>query len=337
MNITGYKYFSVHYNQYLVLNVTSANINMEFIFFQRSDFMKKALILVLVIISTLAFSVEYATTDDGERVLLYSDGTWEYVETKDEWQTVFRVDGSSSKVTERFTITSDYWRVKVDFTGSMLSLWLRDKYGELGKEVIDLDGSDYDFGYVHGSGTYSLEIISGGYYEITVQQKNDKNYSYSTTKSKTLLNEIDVLEIIYSENLIEALFLNERTPEQSVFKLTNNYEIRFGNTYYMDITYDDYDDASGLMIYQFDNGGISFVLIRIEFPDETYAKLQFLSIFEEYQKRYGYKYYGSNPYNNAYTWDLNDDIWMLLTHVSIDKPSQINISFYNDKYNDNPF
>jgi hypothetical protein len=150
-------------------------------------------------------------------------------------------------------------------------------------------------------------------------------------------NKVDVSKIIYSENLIEALFLNERTPEQSVFKFTNNYEIRFGNTYYMDITYDDYDDASGLMIYQFDNGGISFVLIRIEFPDETYAKLQFLSIFEEYQKRYGYKYYGSNPYNNAYTWDLNDDIWMLLTHVSIDKPSQINISFYNDKYNDNPF
>lgn len=43
--------------------------------------MKKILLTFFIIISTLALyaQVQYATTNDGKRVRLKSDGTWEYV------------------------------------------------------------------------------------------------------------------------------------------------------------------------------------------------------------------------------------------------------------------
>lgn len=44
--------------------------------------MKKTLLLFIVLLSTVIYTQnKYATTTDGKRVLLKTDGTWEYVST----------------------------------------------------------------------------------------------------------------------------------------------------------------------------------------------------------------------------------------------------------------
>lgn len=264
--------------------------------------MRKALILVLILISALAFSVEYATTDDGERVLLYSNGTWEYVETKEEWQTVFSISSSSSKETKQFEISSDEWRITVSSSDELLYLWMRDQEGNLVKKLLTMKEPGHETLYLYNPGIYSLDIISSGSYKITVEQKN-----YQKIIKYTGVPNIE--KIIFEGDLIETLCFEANTPKESVEKLFKDYQVISGN-YYIELDYNDYDGANGTMIFDFENNVLNSININIFMP-QFVATTEFKRIKDFFIKTYG-EIVHTTEHRTIHVWEPIENIMITL-------------------------
>ena len=119
-----------------------------------------------------------ATTEDGRKVLLKIDGTWEFIkeEPKEEWKEVARWKGSAIKNTETFHISSDTWIIS----------WLTEpgKYGDMNFQILiykangelvtlaaNVIGKNEDYSIMRGKGGYYLTINTAQSYSIVILEK----------------------------------------------------------------------------------------------------------------------------------------------------------------------
>lgn len=119
-----------------------------------------------------------ATTEDGRKVLLKTDGTWEFIkeEVKKEWREVVSWKGSATKNTETFHISSNEWIIS----------WLTEpsKYGEMVFQIFvykangefvtlaaNVIGKNEDHSVMRGKGNYYLMINSAQLYSVVILEK----------------------------------------------------------------------------------------------------------------------------------------------------------------------
>ena len=92
------------------------------------------------------------------------------------WVDVTKFEGNGIKNTEKFAIDSDEWRIvwstQVGDAGKQnFQIYVNDKDGELVDLVANIIGQGNDISYMNKSGEYSLKIVSGQPYTITIQEK----------------------------------------------------------------------------------------------------------------------------------------------------------------------
>lgn len=91
------------------------------------------------------------------------------------WQKVTEFKGASIKKTQKFTVTSDEWRIKWSTTpgqyGDMnFQIYVNDSEGNMTDVVANIIGKGSDESYMDNAGVYSLEINTAQNYVITIEQ-----------------------------------------------------------------------------------------------------------------------------------------------------------------------
>jgi len=119
-----------------------------------------------------------ATTEDGRKVLLKMDGTWEFLkeEIKAEWREVAKWQGSLIKNTETFTIASNEWKIiwstKPGEYGEMnFQIYVYKANGDLVGVAANVIGKDEDSSVMRGKGSYYLMINTAQPYIIVIYEK----------------------------------------------------------------------------------------------------------------------------------------------------------------------
>lgn len=123
-----------------------------------------------------------ATTEDGRKVLLKTDGTWEFIkeESKEkEWREVAKWSGSAIKNTETFHISSDQWviswRTEPGKFGDMnFQIYVHKESGELVTVAANVIGENEDYSVMRGRGDYYLQINTAQIYSIIILEKTKK-------------------------------------------------------------------------------------------------------------------------------------------------------------------
>ena len=93
-----------------------------------------------------------------------------------EWQTVKIFKGSSIKTTQKFTVTSDEWRIvwsttPVESIGDMnFQIYVNDSNGDNISVAANIIGKGNDESYMTGSGEYSLMLNSAQNYVVKVEE-----------------------------------------------------------------------------------------------------------------------------------------------------------------------
>lgn len=92
------------------------------------------------------------------------------------WVDVTKFEGNGIKNTEKFNIDSDEWRIvwstqPGDSGKQNFQIYVNDKDGELSDVAANIIGQGNDTSYMNKSGQYSLKIVSGQPYTITIQEK----------------------------------------------------------------------------------------------------------------------------------------------------------------------
>jgi len=126
-------------------------------------------LLILLLVSA-SFGLT-AVAENGKTVILNPNGTWKY-DTTSEWRVVRSYTGSSSKNTDPFSISGNPWRIRVKSKASMLTLALVNAYsGDVEEIVINMNGPGTDETYIYRKGSFYLDIVVYGSYEILVEEK----------------------------------------------------------------------------------------------------------------------------------------------------------------------
>ena len=119
-----------------------------------------------------------ATTEDGRKVLLKTDGRWEFIkkEVKKEWRDIARWKGSAIKNTETFHISSDTWVInwltEPGKYGDMnFQIFVYKANGELVTVAANVIGKNEDHSIMRGKGDYYLMINSAQIYSIVILEK----------------------------------------------------------------------------------------------------------------------------------------------------------------------
>ncbi len=126
------------------------------------------LLFLLLVSTSLGLT---AVAENGKTVILNVNGTWKY-DTTSEWRIVRSYTGSSSKNTDPFSISGNPWRIRVISKASMLTLALFNaSSGDVEEIVINMNDPGTDETYIYRKGTFYLDIIAYGSYEIIVEEK----------------------------------------------------------------------------------------------------------------------------------------------------------------------
>ncbi len=126
-------------------------------------------LLILLLIST-SFGLT-AVAENGKTVILNANGTWKY-DTTSEWRVVRTYTGSSSKNTDPFSISGNPWRIRVTSKSSVLTISFHSaSTGTIEDIVISMNSPGTDETYIYKKGTFYLDIIAIGSYEIVVEEK----------------------------------------------------------------------------------------------------------------------------------------------------------------------
>lgn len=141
--------------------------------------MRKLLVIAICVFVTLASAQvrdQVATTEDGKKVLLKADGTWEFLETKPttKWREVKRWVGSGLKNTEPFTITAEDWRISWATKGGKYNIFQVMVYkgdSDLPDIAANVMGNNDDISYMKGAGEYRLVINATGDWEVVIEEK----------------------------------------------------------------------------------------------------------------------------------------------------------------------
>jgi len=93
------------------------------------------------------------------------------------WHQVIAFQGSSTKNTETFHISSNEWRINWNTTPSQYGdsnfiITIMDSNNAPMGGVANVIGEGNDTNYEHGAGDYSLQILSGQSYQITIEEKS---------------------------------------------------------------------------------------------------------------------------------------------------------------------
>ena len=118
-----------------------------------------------------------ATTEDGRKVLLKTDGTWELIQgaLEESWKEVISWKGKGIKNTETFTIKAKEWKVcwttkAVEF-GGIFQIMIYKGDSKLPDIAANVQGADEDCSFMRGTGDYYLTINSTQPWNITVKEK----------------------------------------------------------------------------------------------------------------------------------------------------------------------
>ncbi len=119
-----------------------------------------------------------ATTEDGRKVLLKTDGTWKFIkeEAKKDWQEVAKWSGSAIKNTETFHISSDTWVISWltepgKFGEMNFQIYVHKANGELVTVAANVIGKNEDHSVMRGKGDYYLMINSAQIYSVVILEK----------------------------------------------------------------------------------------------------------------------------------------------------------------------
>ena len=142
--------------------------------------MRKVLVVtVLCIVACFAFTQtkdQVATTEDGRKVLLKANGTWEFlpVDVKPEWSVVKQWQGRGLKNTEPFIITAKDWRISWATKGGEYDIFQVMVYkgdSNLPDLAANVMGNNDDISYMKGAGEYRLVINATGNWKIVIEEK----------------------------------------------------------------------------------------------------------------------------------------------------------------------
>lgn len=119
-----------------------------------------------------------ATTEDGRKVLLKTDGTWEFIKEQKpvkSWREIAKWKGSSIKNTETFHVSTTEWRISWatqpgEYGDMNFQIYVY-KNGELVSLAANIIGKGSDISYMRGSGDYYLMINTAQPYVIIVEEK----------------------------------------------------------------------------------------------------------------------------------------------------------------------
>lgn len=145
--------------------------------------MRRIILICFVLCASLAWTPQekekdlIATTDDGRKVLLKADGTWEFIKTEiiKEWREIARWKGSGIKNTEPFTISTKEWRISWTTKGGQVpgifSIMVYKGDSEVPDIAAQVQGDSTDSSYMRGAGQYRLTITSSQRWEVTIEEK----------------------------------------------------------------------------------------------------------------------------------------------------------------------
>lgn len=103
-------------------------------------------LLILLLVST-SFGLT-PVAENGKTVILNPKGTWKY-DTTSKWRVVSSYTGSSSKNTDRFSISGSPWKIRVLSKASMLTLALfNPSSGDVEENVINMNYPGADEIYI---------------------------------------------------------------------------------------------------------------------------------------------------------------------------------------------
>lgn len=127
--------------------------------------MNRIAFLFLLASSFVLYADRTATTDDGKRVLLKDNGTWEYSEQP---ELIAHFKGTGAKETDSFHITKKPWHLKWKSEGPAFLITVKT---EEGQTVGMASGKgDEDQTTIQQTGDFYLEITPMGPYEIWITQ-----------------------------------------------------------------------------------------------------------------------------------------------------------------------
>lgn len=126
--------------------------------------------LLILLLASTSFGLT-AVAENGKTVILNPNGTWKY-DTTSEWRIVRSYTGSSSKNTDPFSISGNPWRIRVTSKSSVLTISFHSaSTGTIEDIVISMNSPGTDETYIYKKGTFYLDIIAIGSYEIVVEEK----------------------------------------------------------------------------------------------------------------------------------------------------------------------
>jgi len=117
-----------------------------------------------------------ATTEDGRKVLLKTDGTWEFIqEAEAGWREVIAWKGQGIKNTESFTIKAKEWKIcwttKAGEFGGVFQIMVYKGDTEIPDIAANVMGDNEDCSFMRGSGEYHMTINSTQSWTVTVKEK----------------------------------------------------------------------------------------------------------------------------------------------------------------------
>lgn len=143
------------------------------------DIMKKKIAIIMILVlcvgvgaTAIASEGKIATTEDGKKVLLKPDGTWEYLDESNNKsnstdKTIIELSANGMKTTEPFTVDSS-WKLKWDAEGSIFQAYLYNKNGNLVNVIANQQGAGKGSSYYPKAGEYYLQINAIGNWSLKV-------------------------------------------------------------------------------------------------------------------------------------------------------------------------
>ncbi|WP_220026574.1 hypothetical protein, partial [Mesotoga sp. TolDC] len=299
-----------------------------------------AIVVVLIAIS-ISFGLTYATTDEGDRVLLFSDGTWIYSAQTSRWREVLTVAGSSSKMSRTFTVNSDSWRIKASTDKDFLTIYLRDSNGDILSKVLSFNVPGSDVSYRYEKGTFMLDIIATGEYSIVVEEERSETTDSSTSSSpesgnNPYYNHDSLLySIIFDGDLLNNMNAIFGKPPEIIF-----LEDSMGSVYKIEegvygIVYDsfwEHESESAFAFYRFSDNGLCYLGITIHVPEGFTKAEAMFGILDRFLYEYGEPEFGDYD-GMFFAWKIAGDISLLFDYSEAteqDENDAIGIFYFKD-------
>ena len=117
--------------------------------------------VITMILSGALWANEMATTDTGQRVRLFDDGTWQPAE---EPELIAHFAGGATKTTDTFSIDQKPWRIRWQTDAVLFQVYINNDDGEM----VTLISGPSDTSVIRETGAFYLDILAAGPYEIWI-------------------------------------------------------------------------------------------------------------------------------------------------------------------------